>query len=95
MIKAVLFDAGGVLHYSHATVEQEIQHEFNLSAEQVHELFWHYEPLIGTGKMTEHELWMELHEKWGIREVARHEKIFTRHFEKSLKKFQEYLIYRF
>lgn len=86
MIKAVLFDAGGVLHIANTAVGDDLQKELNLSEEQTKSIFSHYLPLLGTGKMREQEMWDELRAKWGIRQVLESEHLFTREFVTTLEK---------
>lgn len=86
LIKAVMFDAGGVLHKSHTSLRQELQDEFKLTDEQTDQLFEQYIPLMGSGKITEEELWKELQKRWGIRNVRTDEHLFTRTFVTTLTK---------
>lgn len=86
MIKAVMFDAGGVLHVANTAVGDDLQQELGLTAEQIKEIFSHYVPLMGTGKMTEKEVWEALRRDYGIRAVREDERLFTRSFITTLEK---------
>lgn len=86
MIKAVLFDAGGVLHVANTAVGDDLQQELGLSDEQVKRIFSQYVPLLGTGKITEQEVWDELKREYGIRQVREDEHLFTRSFVTTLEK---------
>ena len=86
MIKAVLFDASGVLHVANTVVGDDLQQEFGLSDEQVDQVFRKYVPLLGTGKITEREVWQELQRDFGIREVHEDERLFQRSFIATLQK---------
>ncbi|HET6924450.1 MAG TPA: HAD family hydrolase, partial [Candidatus Saccharimonadales bacterium] len=86
MIKAVLFDAGGVLHVKNTAVGDDFQQEFGLSHEQVMEIFRHYVPLIGTGRMTEQQCLDDMAEKWHLRRATESERLFSRGFETTLEK---------
>lgn len=81
-----MFDAGGVLHESHTSLRQELQNEFKLTDAQTEQLFEHYIPLMGSGKITEEQLWKELQQQWNIRDVSPDERLFTRTFETTLTK---------
>lgn len=86
MIKAVMFDAGGVLHVSNKAGGEDLQKELGLTQEQVTKIYDYYVPLMGTGKMTEKEVWLELRREFGIREVSEAERLFTRSFIRTLQK---------
>lgn len=81
-----MFDAGGVLHVSHGALKDELQQELKLTDDQVDKIFSHYVPLMGTGKLTEREVWDELRQEYGIRKVSEDERLFTRTFVTTLKK---------
>jgi putative hydrolase of the HAD superfamily len=86
MIKAVMFDAGGVLHVANTAVGDDLQQELGLTDEQVIKIFSYYIPLLGTGKLSEQELWKALSKDFGIREVDADEHLFTRRFVNTLEK---------
>jgi putative hydrolase of the HAD superfamily len=86
MIKAVLFDAGGVLHVSNTAQGDDLKQELGLTDEQLERFYSHYIPLLGTSKLTEAELWKEVQNEFGIREVSVDEHLFTRTFVKTLQK---------
>jgi epoxide hydrolase-like predicted phosphatase len=86
MIKAVIFDAGGVLHFSKHSQSEDLKQELGLSDEQISKFYSHYVPLLGKGLMTEAEMWDELQETCGIRSVSEDENLMTRAWEKSLEK---------
>lgn len=86
MIKAVLFDAGGVLHIANTAVGDDLKVELGLTDEQVKKVFSHYVPLLGTGKIKEQQVWDELKRDHGIRQVSEREHLFTRSFITTLEK---------
>lgn len=86
MIKVVMFDAGGVLHVSNRAGADDLMQELGLTEEQVMRIYNHYVPLLGTGKMTEAEVWKAVSKEFGVREVSVEEKLFTRSFIDTLQK---------
>jgi len=86
MIRVVFFDAGGVLHTSNTEQATDLKQELGLTDDQLSVIYSEYLPLLGKGLITEDELWVSAHKRFGIRLVKPHEKLFTRTFETSLKK---------
>ena len=86
MIKAVIFDSGGVLHIANTSVGDDLRQELNLNDEQINKVFSYYVPLLGTGKIDEQQVWDELKRDYGIRQVNEDEHLFTRSFIATLKK---------
>ncbi len=86
VIKVVMFDAGGVLHVSNTAVGDDLRNELGLTDDQIKKLYSHYIPLLGTGKLTEEELWKAVSKEFGAREVSVDEHLFTRSFVTTLRK---------
>ena len=86
MIKAVFFDAGGVLHISNGDQAGDLKQELGLADDQLRILYSEYIPLLGKGLVTEAQLWELAHMRFGIRLVKPEEKLFTRTFEPTLTK---------
>ncbi len=86
MIKAVMFDAGGVLHVSGKSQSEDLKNELGLTDEQLGKFYSVYLPLLGKGELTEEALWTKLQSDFGIRDVSPNEHLLTRAFENSLEK---------
>jgi epoxide hydrolase-like predicted phosphatase len=89
MIKAVMFDAGGVLHPSGRHQQEDIQQELGLTDEQIKQFYERYLPLLLTGEASEEDIWMRAKNELGIRPVDTDEKLLTRSFEATLQKTEE------
>lgn len=86
MIKAVLFDAGGVLHTAVGSQSDDLRQELGLTDEQIGKFYAYYLPKIGVGVIDEVTLWKEMRAEFGIRVVSVEEHLLTRAFEGSLQK---------
>lgn len=89
MIKAVIFDAGGVLHPSNRAVSEDLKQELGLTDDQVTEFFATYLPPLLKGEITETEIWQQAKTAFGIRDVTNQERLLTRAFESKLHKSED------
>jgi putative hydrolase of the HAD superfamily len=85
MIKAVLFDVGGVLHESDTAVGDDLQQELGLTSIQIKEIWADQIFRMGKGKLDEPAFWEELKEKYDIRQVNPSEHLLSRAFARELK----------
>lgn len=83
-IKAVIFDAGGVLHESNSAVTDDLAEELNLERDALRKIWANQIPLLGSGKINETELWRQIQTEYGIRHVEVSENLLGRAFTESL-----------
>lgn len=83
MIKATIFDVGGVLHKSAATPES-VRRELELTDDVVTRIWAEQMPLLNSGKIDEKEFWHQLHSEYGIREVGLDENLLGRDFARHV-----------
>jgi len=84
MIKAVIFDAGGVLHRSGRAVSADLMKELGISQETFDDIWRTDIPLLGSGKIDEVEFWKRVQEKHGTRVVSPEENLLGRAFTADL-----------
>ena len=89
MIKAVIFDAGGVLHTSNDAQDKDLKHELGFNDEQLTVFYNSYLPLLLTGKIDEVTVWARAKDDLGIRDVSVNEKLLSRAFKANLRKTEE------
>ena len=85
MYKAVIFDAGGVLHASTTAVTDDLKQELSLTDEQINEIWQADIPQLGLGQVTERGFWKRVSQRLGIRLVNPNENLLGRAFAKNLK----------
>ncbi len=93
MIKAVIFDVGGVLHSSeNEYVYQDIVQTLGITREQFHEAVKILDPLFMAGKVTEEEFWKRFYEitKAAI-PLPEGESLWAREFRKRYRVFDDVL----
>jgi putative hydrolase of the HAD superfamily len=83
MIRAVVFDNGGVLHEANHATSDDLRSELGLSEAKVLELWGIVAPRLGSGQISEAELWDVLHDELGIRRVDVAENLLGRAFERN------------
>ena len=92
MIRAIIFDAGGVLHQSNKAVSDDFMKELGLSKEQMEAIWRDYIPLIGSGEISEKEFWAKTAKEFHFREVSTKENLLGRAFKSTLINFD--LVYK-
>jgi len=87
MIKAVLFDAGGVLHYTNEGAQyNDLTKTLGLTDEQMAIFYREIVPLHGKGLLTEEQVWQQMSARFGIRHVEPSEHLLTRAWEPLVEK---------
>ena len=89
MIKAVIFDAGGVLHPSSTAVSDDLKLELKMTDDQLRVLWSKYIPRLLVNQISESEIWTGLREEFGIRKVDTSERLLVRAFEANLQKSED------
>jgi epoxide hydrolase-like predicted phosphatase len=84
-IKAVIFDAGGVLHESNSAVTDDLVKELQLEQETLRQIWRKQIPLLGSGKIDEAEFWQQVKAEQGIRQVEVGENLLGRAFSEAFK----------
>ncbi|MEO6761419.1 MAG: HAD family phosphatase [Candidatus Saccharimonadales bacterium] len=85
MIKAVIFDVGGVLVDVGTCGSDELERQLNLTPEQTREIWADQIVRMGAGELDEPAFWAELKSKYGIRQVEPGEDLIGRSFAGVLK----------
>jgi len=83
-IKAVIFDAGGVLHESNSAVSDDLVNELSLEQKTLDDIWHNQIPLLGSGKIDEAEFWRQVHAEHGVRQVEVAENLLGRAFTEAL-----------
>ena len=83
-IKAVIFDAGGVLHESFG-MKAELRRVLNLDAATVDRLVAKQIRLLGSGRIDESEFWRQVRSEYGVRKVHLAENLLGLIFKQTLK----------
>lgn len=78
MVKAVIFDAGGVLHPGNKAISADIAQELGLSQETIDHIWQTHIPLLGSGKIDEEGFWRQVQTEHGTREVSVSENLLGR-----------------
>jgi len=91
MIKAILFDVGGVLHKSDTAVGDDMQRELGLTPGQIEEIWSTLIPRMGVGQLDEADFWDEIRQKYRVRRVSPDEKLLSRAFARELKQNKQLL----
>jgi epoxide hydrolase-like predicted phosphatase len=84
-IKAVIFDAGGVLHESNSAVQGDLLNTLNLNEDTLRSIWENQIPLLGSGQIDEANFWQQLSKEYGIRPVSSEENLLGRSFKDTLK----------
>lgn len=90
-IKAVIFDAGGVLHQSNSAAVEDLSQELGLSREVLAEIWQEQIDRLGLGEIDESEFWRQIRDKYGSRHVGASENLLGRAFADNLVPFEEIL----
>lgn len=90
-IKAVIFDAGGVIHESNSVVTDDLVKELALEETVLKQIWKTQIPLLGAGEVDEVEFWKQLRENYDVRQVELAENLLGRAFTKALKPHTEVL----
>lgn len=88
-IKAVIFDAGGVLHKNNSAIMEDLVSELSLSEEKLNRIWAEQIPLLGSGEIDESEFWKQISEKYDSRHVSVNENLLGRTFAEQLVPFTE------
>jgi epoxide hydrolase-like predicted phosphatase len=91
MIKAVIFDSGGVLHENNTAVSDDLKQELGLTDEQLKEIWQDQIQRMGIGQLDESSFWEEVSNKYGVRKVDSSEKLLSRGIKRELKQNQRVL----
>lgn len=83
-IKAVIFDAGGVLHESNSAVTDDLVSELSLEQTTLEDIWRNQIPPLGSGKIDETEFWRQVHAEHGVRQVEVAENLLGRAFTEAL-----------
>src|SRR5579872_4899518 len=83
-IKAVIFDAGGVLHESNSAVADDLIKELDLERDTLRKIWKEQMQLLGSGTIDEAEFWRQAQAKHAIRQVDVAENLLGRAFIKNL-----------
>lgn len=84
MIKAVIFDVGGVLHATTKAMENDLFDELGITLEMLTEMRANEIAELGLGTIDEETLWKKLTASYGIRPVATSENLLGRAFTEAL-----------
>lgn len=83
-IKAVIFDAGGVLHESNTAMADDLFEELGITSEVLKQIRAKQMPLLGSGAIDEVEFWHQVTSEYGLREVTTDENLLGRAFIKAI-----------
>jgi epoxide hydrolase-like predicted phosphatase len=84
--KAVIFDAGGVLHPDMSgAIKADVKKELGLSPDQAVDFWEMVMSTLGLGLITEAEFWSQVETRFGTRPVSAQENLLGRAYEKQLK----------
>lgn len=84
MIKAVIFDVGGVLHGGESEFVKDIVQELGLSSANVSNMWKQEVVLLGSGKISEQEFWNQLSRSYGVRQADVSENLLGRSFANGI-----------
>jgi glucose-1-phosphatase len=92
MIKTIIFDVGGVLmSWPRDEVYGDIKKELDLDDAKF-KIFWEtYLYPLGTGEISEEDLWQRAHEDFGVRQVTIAEDLLSRKFAKATEVYAQVL----
>lgn len=91
MIKAVLFDVGGVLHESNAVMDEDLKQELRISDTTLQDIWSDQILKLSTGEIDESTFWTQLARQHGIRRVENSENLLGRAFKEAIFVHQEIL----
>lgn len=84
MIKAVIFDVGGVLHGGESEFVKDIVQELGLSSANISNMWNQEVASLGSGKISEQEFWNQLSKSYGVRKADASENLLGRSFAKGI-----------
>lgn len=83
-IKAILFDAGGVLHESNTAMDDDLLAEPGITSEMLEQIRTTHMALLGSGAIDEAEFWRRITKEYSLRDVSVEENLLGRAFAKAL-----------
>lgn len=83
-IKAVIFDAGGVLHESNTAMADDLRQELGITSSLLKQIRSNQLSLLSSGAIDEAEFWRQVTTKYGLREVTVAENLLGRAFAEAL-----------
>lgn len=82
-IRAIVFDAGGVLHQPNTAVTEDLAQELGLTEEELAQIWATDIEDLGKGEITEADFWSRLRSEYGVRNVSTEENLLGRAFAKN------------
>jgi putative hydrolase of the HAD superfamily len=93
MLKAMVFDAGGVLLNKDVATAAALQRELGLTDEQMDDMHQRFLPLLGAGLIDEARFWQKVSDAYGTRTVSVSENVLGGDYAKNLVINQELYAY--